>query len=56
MGDSPELVEKRKDKIIHQLLEQNHYKVGNIHLYELTLSELEHLYDSRSTRKRQYEP
>ena len=45
MGTLQELAKTRKDKIIQRLLEENHFKIGDLHLYELTLSELEHVYD-----------
>ncbi|WP_243387797.1 Fur-regulated basic protein FbpA [Bacillus kexueae] len=38
-------IEKRKEYIIQKLIQFDIYKKGQKHLYELTLSELEDLYE-----------
>ncbi|MGC4377538.1 Fur-regulated basic protein FbpA [Fictibacillus sp. Mic-4] len=37
-------IEKKKQYYIHQLISSGHYQKSDQHLYQLTLSELEHFY------------
>ncbi len=39
-------VTKRKNELIHRLIKSGIYKKGDQHLFELTLTELEHVYRS----------
>lgn len=39
-------VTKRKNELIHRLIKSGVYKKGDQHLFELTLTELEHVYRS----------
>jgi hypothetical protein len=47
-----EAVHRRKEKLIKKLLELGVYKKDELHLYELTLSEIETEYNNEINRKK----
>ena len=44
-----EAIDSRRDELIGKLLDLEHYKLEEKHLYELTITELEYIYFKQQT-------